>query len=896
MGKRDIILIVAVLSLLFIISPAEASIKYYEHKMESKYRAGESIRGNFNISIQNEPSNTLIRSNFYGSITLLELLQKNNLLSGIDYKCDTKNCTEDYAVISPISDIDLEKNETVGLKIYGKSIDEIINFEFTSESELPSSCGNPVEIDILNDGENIIYSSTFNDVACSSNDYGCFDKKLSEYSSILIEEDEICETLSLGRAPAYRIGAKIVNSSEGKGRLRMTMYSSNGNSVSCNLPEHTEKEQELDCIVESIPTEGGYNVCIENIDFSSPANSKYLIRSERSGKICGNLGRDFEIFGRPLQFGRMNLTINNSVYEHLYSSSIHDEIFDYILKNYQNDEDGRAVCDPFCIVPIGIRGQSQKIKIRSLDLVFRDDGLAVDDVDYKSLYLLLRKIPKVTSENLKLELEPANFVIPLNVKNKTIFQLFINNALVFKNNISVEESFEFDISPKFALVGLSSKFGVASMFNISSSKWSFGDGSSEETFGGSIRHTYFESGDYRMRVELIRKDGVIAVRTFDILVGDPKESSKRILEIYGLRISNLSTQIQNFPPTTKEELLKVLNLGSMNESVNNLRMLYENSTSEEEYTKIVEELLDLEIPRFIGYSKQGDLPLTIGYDNINVEYIEEISQKEAYDSDDLKSMIIEYMDKYYSSSSSFNVISTYDNEGKNDVLTKFIMIVDPLSEVPEQPSLIIDYPFEGVKFDKDYGQKSVGEGRAIYIPLDDKMNIFEFYIDGGVDLADIGAYVSPPVQSFVFDESNDKPICLPDDKECQEPFPLGRFLIGMLGLLVICIIIYIILQEWYKRHYENHLFKNKQDLYNLVNFIYNSRTTGMHDDEIRKKLKSVGWNGEKINYAFKKIDGKRVGMWEIPLFKSFENKRVREEITKRQGGQFNARFIKRPGF
>ena len=37
-------------------------------------------------------------------------------------------------------------------------------------------------------------------------------------------------------------------------------------------------------------------------------------------------------------------------------------------------------------------------------------------------------------------------------------------------------------------------------------------------------------------------------------------------------------------------------------------------------------------------------------------------------------------------------------------------------------------------------------------------------------------------------------------------------------------------------------------------------------------------------------------MWEIPIFKSIENKKVKTELEKKQGGPIDARFIKRPGF
>ena len=129
----------------------------------------------------------------------------------------------------------------------------------------------------------------------------------------------------------------------------------------------------------------------------------------------------------------------------------------------------------------------------------------------------------------------------------------------------------------------------------------------------------------------------------------------------------------------------------------------------------------------------------------------------------------------------------------------------------------------------------------------------------------------------------------------RSKFPWGWFTFGMIMLLIVFFVVYILLQEWYKKNYESYLFKKKDDLFNIINFIYNSRASGLDDGEIKKKLSKSGWNNEQISYAFKKIDGKRTGMFEIPIFKSRENKEVREEIERRHPGKpMDPRFVRRP--
>ena len=103
-------------------------------------------------------------------------------------------------------------------------------------------------------------------------------------------------------------------------------------------------------------------------------------------------------------------------------------------------------------------------------------------------------------------------------------------------------------------------------------------------------------------------------------------------------------------------------------------------------------------------------------------------------------------------------------------------------------------------------------------------------------------------------------------------------------LFFIAFVVYILLQEWYKRYYESYLFKDKNQLFNAIAFMNNAENQKMSKDEIFRKLKPYRWNSEQLHYAWNKLHGWRTGMWEIPLFKIFENKKVAEELAKRRGG------------
>ena len=98
---------------------------------------------------------------------------------------------------------------------------------------------------------------------------------------------------------------------------------------------------------------------------------------------------------------------------------------------------------------------------------------------------------------------------------------------------------------------------------------------------------------------------------------------------------------------------------------------------------------------------------------------------------------------------------------------------------------------------------------------------------------------------------------------------------------------YIILQEWYKRYYEKHLFKDKNQLFNLMAFMKNAEAQQLKKDDVFNRLRQFKWSKEHLVYAWNKLHGKRTGMWEIPLFLYFERKRIASEMLKRKNVGLN---------
>ena len=113
--------------------------------------------------------------------------------------------------------------------------------------------------------------------------------------------------------------------------------------------------------------------------------------------------------------------------------------------------------------------------------------------------------------------------------------------------------------------------------------------------------------------------------------------------------------------------------------------------------------------------------------------------------------------------------------------------------------------------------------------------------------------------------------------------PTGRMIFYIVLVFVFALIIYTVLQIWYKRRYEGYLFKDGRQLYNLLMFVTNARARGMMDDRIAAELRAKGWSSERVNYIIKKSRGRMTGLPEIipieKVFAFFRNRAAAKRVA-----------------
>lgn len=867
------------------------------YSLQGSYSGGELIKGYLNISFNNQ-NNADFTNSFTNNIDLLTLLKN----SGVNYNCIPYDCKDGYGSPSTTDKsfyLTGEKLFSFATGNYNQTT--VTNLKFKVSSDFGASCKGQFYIDLFDDGNIDFYNNRYVDDPCSAKNYGCFDSSLNseQYNLVYVAASpKLCEKIPLSEGPAYRLGAKVKNGTSNV-RMIMTLYDmSISNSTErghCQLPLNTEPIQERDCIVNYSSYKGFDALACISAD-SSSGTTDFQVKAESNSSLsrCGtsfdNIGKnflvDYEIYAFPLKYASVNnIDFDSTVFSKLNAgASFTTTLSDYIRLRYGSPAD----CSDKCIVPFRVWGLAQNMNVSDIILSYSSPLLGGTTSD-SNLYSISSTKFKISTGALQLDLK--NFAINVPAFNgRKVFELkFANNTLISKS-INISGGFSFDINPKLVPVGRNVEFSV-DISNITSTSWEFGDSTQKvSSTTGRTMHKYSTSGEYEVSVKADRSNGESSTRTFKVFVGDAKSSATLTLDDYKKRLVNLTNQAESYPAWIKVEIKKNIDFDDINESLNLISAQLGNASSDSDYEKVLTNLSNLNIPYGIYSSNIGkNLPMILGFNNIDLKYIEEISQSEVADESisKLKADMVRWIGENYEANISYETVSMGRVSNAEDILTKFKIKILPKIESDETNYLIIGIPENSITFFESYSVKSLDEGSGFYIDFVGGKEI-EFYVKGEADSIDIGAYITPEISRlgiYEYIEEQDKP-----------EFRTGLFITGLLIILVLFFIVYILLQEWYKKNYENSLFKNKNDLFNLINFIYNSRVAGLKDRDIRRKLEISGWRGEQLTYAFNKIDGKRTGLWEIPLFSSFEKGKVKKEIEKMHPEGVDTRFINQSNF
>lgn len=892
MKKRVIVMVVSAVIMALLVSVVSARVTLQNESIVRTYTGGETIRGSATLSLSNEPATEVVASTFPGSIRLLDLLQANNFVQNKEYTCTTKACRPTYAAREGISSVSLATSgkQTIGFEIKDNDV-SIRSLDFSISSNIGQSCSIPLSMRLFEQNESIVPALRAADgQTCGAAKSGCFSSTLdaSAYKSATLSSELYCNKVTLEPAPAYLAGA-VVSASSAQPKILLELFDEKAGYLNgCSVTGLHAGTQTIGCVINaSISRKGDYYVCITT---DSGANSPYTVRFEKEEPICGGaaLGitssRDYELSVQPIAYAPL-ATVSIAAVSTSAGNSLADQADMYIAEMYERD------CSKGCVLPFMFEGSAQTLSLTNVSLSYSTEGNVVGDT---VVHRLETSVPLISSNrSLNVDFALAHFLIPLSTPERT-FQITLGENSLFPAplGLSISPGFVFQIAPQTALLGVENVFHVVSESTIVRSTWKFDGGSEQGIVGNKNIHSFETLGNHTLTVKATNEAGVNASQTITIFVGNVNESVLRLLEEYENRVGNISAGLQTFPTTVQEQLRSRLDLTNVSAFLAATRKTYSPTQNESISVALVHALLELKLPVQIAIPTSGSVPLGIGFESLDPSYVVQLANTSISTEaeEELRQNIFDWNSRQNQAIINFSVISGVTQDGKQEVLLGMYTLEPRLASTAAQPIyLIIDYPREQLSFVGNDNVQSITSGThsGTVVSLSGNTPI-TFTSTSFIEPAKFGAFLSPQL-SALGNYHRASPLPPPQ-------FPRFWFWSGIGSIILGTLIVYIILQEWYRKKYQRYLFKTDDELYNLVYFIYNSRATEMSDHEIAKKLSGIGWHREQISYAFKKIDGKRTGMFEIPLFRHRDDEKTREELEKRSPKPVDVRFIKRPSY
>jgi len=866
--------------------------------IEETYAPRENLKGWINISLQEEPANSLL-SAFMTNITLLDFLKANNLVES-DYSCIPTDCNSDYALseeeTSKTFSLTPEESKIIGINISGNVVDSFSSFSLSVDSNAPEASASQL---IINIGDEVEWKAYSPSGSFGDKIYGCYEAGSEAPTPIGL--GGYCEKITIPVSSQVQVGASIIQEVAENANLEMYI---DDTDISCQITASTTGE--VNCVFSGfeVQEEEDFFVCIKAK--TSDDENKYKINYEQnepcgfSGSYSNQYTYDFPIFSQTGGYAALvAFTLDNTETE-TYQESIGNSGFgegylEGVIDDYVDDRYDYN-CTNGCVVPIKFTSQAaQSITISGLTLSYASKVNEGDEGIIKSisnLYETTEESAKISMSFKKLNVDKANLAVPSTYGNKTAI-LRLNNDNIINQAIKVAQVPIVErINPLEFPAAVPVQFIVFVSGNVTEYTWEFED----NVIKTDINQTYYTfptTGEYDIKVSVKNNLGTSS-KTFAVKAISPEEEIPRILGEKMDDLNKSKRQLDAIVGWHKEEIEKILKLDDLESEIEDLERKFGMAESSEEFVEIMQGLNDLKIPDSIQIQPSGGSYFP-NPNLIDPYILKDFLEKDVENPENYKEAMIQWINNFVEITTEIKNYIVIRDGVSRVIASGLTLKIRGIEEFNKDSYLIIDESYTDLVLKENYGEKA--EGDAIVIELSElgsEQQIFELIFPEELNVTQLPLYISPEFSDLPrtdIGKCDNDGKCEKDDGETFENCPNDCVtwwhkwkprVIWLIVLLIIAFIVYIALQEWYKRYYEGSLFRNKNDVFNLICFIDNALNQKLSKSEIYRKLKGYGWTNEQVTYALKKVQGKRTGMWEIPIFRPFEKKKMKREIAKRR--------------
>ncbi len=847
---------------------ASASVVVHNYTIGNSYSPFESITGNINLTVVGENYDNMITSNDNDKIKLGDFLNAN----GASFNCSPPDCSNGYVAsdgnTSKIFNI-ITQGRYAGFVLTGKDI-TIDNISFSIKSDFTEGSRVPLKINFF--GKNNWEFTKFSNSLLPKN-WGCYNDSFGKKDS-LIGHSLYCEMISVRDSASLRIGAKVSGTGTSKLDMQVFPESGTGASWSCKFDPNSEDGCTINPGMGETFSSGTYQVCV-----GADALTKYRIYQENNGKTCGfayeagpyNSTNDYAIFAQTTKYANANsLDVDVGTKENIAAAN------NIIAEKYKGD------CSNGCIFPVKFSGVSQNLEISNVQIAYRKNY----EWNSENKFYDLTPIPPTVNFSGILDLELLNFSV-----SKTMnYTVSIGNQKLFTKAIRVLPSpIVLSMSPLRPPAGVPINFYTRIKFDGNESltyKWNFGDGATATTNKPFISHTYVNLDNYTLSLGVSAGGNLTSKRSFHIKTISPAVAIDTSLDIKKSALKKISSTINSFPQWYMREILKDTKLADFQSTLDKLERERNNSFETQGLIKIAKELYALNIPVRINIEYMRTPEIIKKLSDINIYPIATIggSVSGANNSEYARPIANWQLKNIESNLLKKKISVSYWNGKREGILSVYSFNIK--SKYPDDSYFVINRPFGELYFKEDVGERKVGNYTVITLSGNSN-KFFEFYYRG---TSATSFFVSPRLGSIVVKSNIDTTcnfngICEKqygeNPENCRSDCkPTTKAVIYVIMSVLSLLIIYTMLGIWYKRHYENYLFNDRKQLYNLLMYVTNARARGMSDAQIETGLISKGWSRERVRYIIKKSRGGRIGMYEIiPIEKIatfFRNRKARK--------------------
>ena len=870
MKKLILILVVGILlSSVFVISASDVDVNNLS--LTKEYAPYDILKGFVNLTIKDFELNTLITCNLDNDaeMTLEDWLGGEGICEPAD--CEAGYETSGSGAVSKTISVPSHGSKFFGFVLDGGDVDEITSLMFNVSSDFAKEDEVPLKFVFFEDDDIVLeFKQASNDY--SREDKGCFG---SSSNQVEVQQVRFCGRFNVSETPSLRIGANIITGS-GTGSLEMVIYDDGGLEEDCPINPAGGVSS---CIVDNSQEgfeEGVYYVCLE-----ADRNTGYKILKEEgnTNNSCGwskggtgfsvpsTFIKDYNLFVKYPKYnssaglvkyfeGEMEDCGTNTCWEEIVDSAN-----DFINNKYGGD------CEDGCVLPVEVFGVSQNLQIKDLGLRYAVGTSDDNEPRSTNKIYFVNKIPAIVNFEGELDLEELGFNVGSR-GTKNVELQFDGSGIGlggFSNRITVLNApVILSVSPTNPPAGVLTLFSANVDYsgNISSYVWDFGDGNIEETDESFVRYAYNDIGSFTMKVN-VTAGNFTTSKSFTILAGSPRDIVDKVLVDKKKRLNDTRDDIAGFPAWLRSELEDLANLTYYDSELKTLQTSISNAFTDDDFLKIAIALHELDVPKVVFISEKGSSGLFTGLADISVAPILTIGGGSGTDAEYANSILQWQKNNIEATIETERVAISRDISGINVVMSVYDVSVK--SNYDGESYFVIGKEFPDLEFNQGQGRKA-GDYSIVILDKNVQKDI-EFYFLGD---GEVVFYASPKISFLPVGtslgacdndgdcESGEDVDNCPDD--CK---PYGLAILYILLIIIFALMVYTILQVWYKTRYEKHLFKDRRHLFNLLMFIDNARARGLDDDEIREQLKDKNWSGEQLTYAIKKSRGERTGMFEL---------------------------------